>query len=129
MEHAEFRRLFGANPKRTEPEVLEHRASCAECAKYASDMQRIDQMVFGALEVPAPAPGLKPWELEQKRPSPIRWYALAASVLVALTVAGGTWLHVRRVRAALSRAYSVDGLRPGALHRAGVLRRHDPDRI
>lgn len=96
MEHAEFRRLFGANPKRTEPEVLEHRASCAECAKYAVDMQRIDQMVLGALEVPAPAPGPKPWELERKHSSSIRWYALAASVLVAITVMGGAWLHVRR---------------------------------
>ena len=37
MEHAEFRRLFGANPKRTEPEVLEHRVCCPECAKYAAD--------------------------------------------------------------------------------------------
>ena len=60
MEHAEFRRLFGANPKRTEPEVLEHRASCPECAKYAADMQRIDQMLLGALDVPAPKAGPKP---------------------------------------------------------------------
>ena len=96
MEHAEFRRLFGANPKRTEPEVLAHRASCAECAKYAADMERIDQLVFGALEVPVPAPGPKPWDLEIKRQSPARWYALAASVFVALTVAGGACLHVRR---------------------------------
>ena len=96
MEHAEFRRLFGANPKRTEPEVLEHRDSCEECAKYAADMERIDRMVLGALKVPTPAAAPKPWELERKHSSPIRWYALAASVLVALTVAGGTWLHVRR---------------------------------
>lgn len=96
MEHAEFRRLFGANPKRVEPEVLAHRAGCAECARYAADLERVDQMVMGALDVPAPANYRKPWELEQQRRSPARWYALAASVLVALTLAGGTWLHLRR---------------------------------
>ena len=96
MEHAEFRRLFGANPKRTEPEVLGHRATCAECAKYADDMQRIDSLVLGALDVPAPANYRKPWELGQERRSPARWYALAASVLVALTIASGIWLQVRR---------------------------------
>ncbi|HEU5136836.1 MAG TPA: DUF3379 family protein [Steroidobacteraceae bacterium] len=96
MQHAEFRRLFGANPKRTEPAVLEHRASCPECAKYADDMQRIDSLVRGALDVPAPSNYRKPWELAQQRRSPVRWYALAASVLVAMAIAGGAWLHVRR---------------------------------
>ena len=56
MEHAEFRRLFGADPKRTEPEVLAHRASCAECAKYAADLERVDQMVAGALDAPRRKP-------------------------------------------------------------------------
>jgi hypothetical protein len=94
MEHAEFRRLFGANPNRTEPEVLEHRASCAECAKYAADMHRIDQMVLGALEVPAPAPGPKPWEVEPTGRR-VPWLALAASVLVI--IAGATmWVGQRR---------------------------------
>jgi len=96
MQHAEFRRLFGANPQRAEPAVLEHRASCPECAKYADDMQRIDSLVLGALDVPAPSNYRKPWDLPQERRSPLRWYALAASVLVVLTLAGGTWLHMRR---------------------------------
>jgi hypothetical protein len=96
MEHAEFRRLFGANPKRTEAAVLEHRASCADCARYAADMERVDRMVLGALDVPAPSNYRKPWELPQERRSPMRWYALAASVAVAAMIAGGAWLHVQR---------------------------------
>lgn len=96
MEHAEFRRLFGANPKRTEPDVLAHRSACAECARYAADLERVDRLVAGALEVPAPANYRKPWEVEAERRSPVRWYALAASVLLALTLAGGAWLHLRR---------------------------------
>jgi hypothetical protein len=96
MEHAEFRRLFGANPKRNEPEVLAHRAGCAECARYAADLERVDLLVAGALDMPVPTNYRKAWELEQERRSPARWYALAASVLVALTLAGGTWMHLRR---------------------------------
>ena len=92
MDHAEFRRLFGANPKRTEPEVLEHRASCPECAKYAADMQRIDQLVLGALDVPAPASGPKPWEVRRRTP----WLAIAASVLVVIAVAATLWTGHRR---------------------------------
>lgn len=96
MQCAEFRRVVGTDPKSADAAVLEHRASCAACAKYAADMQRIDVMVKGALEVPAPANYRKPWEVEAERRSPVRWYALAASVLVALTLAGGSWLHLRR---------------------------------
>ena len=70
MEHAEFRRLFGANPKRTEPEVLAHRVGCAECARYAADLERVDQLVAGALDVPAPTNYRKPWELAQEPARP-----------------------------------------------------------
>jgi hypothetical protein len=96
MEHAEFRRLFGANPKRTEPGLVAHRAACAVCARYAADLERVDQMIAGALDVPAPANYRKPWEVAAERRSPARWYALAASVAVALTIAAGAWLHMRR---------------------------------
>jgi hypothetical protein len=92
MQHAEFRRLFGANPKRTEPEVLEHRASCPECAKYAADMQRIDAMVKGALDVPAPKAGPKPWEVERRIP----WLAIAASVLAVIAAGATIWVGQRR---------------------------------
>jgi len=96
MQCAEFRRVVGTDPKRADAAIFEHRASCPACAKYAADMQRIDVMVKGALEVPAPENYRQPWEVERERRSPVRWYALAASVLVALTLAGGTWLHFRR---------------------------------
>ncbi|HEV7609726.1 MAG TPA: DUF3379 family protein [Steroidobacteraceae bacterium] len=92
MQHAEFRRLIGANPKRTEPEVLEHRASCESCAKYAADMQRLDQMVRGALDVPAPPAAARPWETERRIP----WLAIAASVLVLIAAGVTTWVGQRR---------------------------------
>jgi hypothetical protein len=92
MEHAEFRRLFGANPKRTESAVLEHRASCPDCAKYAADMERIDAMVSGALNVPAPAAGPKPWEVGRRIP----WLAIAAGVLVVIAAGTTLWVGQRR---------------------------------
>lgn len=99
MEHAEFRRLFGADPRRTEPELLAHRASCPDCARYAADLEKVDQLVAGAFE-PAPSNYRKPWEIEtaadKTRHSKTRWYALAASVLVVAGLASGTWLHLQR---------------------------------
>ena len=98
MQHAEFRRLFGADPKRTEPELLAHRASCAECARYAADLERVDQLVAGALDTPS-SNYRKPWEIDAAaRPvrGNARWYALAASILVVIGVGAGTWLQMRR---------------------------------
>jgi hypothetical protein len=97
MQHAEFRRLFGADPGRTEPEVLAHRAQCAECARYAVDLERVDTLVSCALQVPAPSGHRQPWELE--RPAARthrRWYALAAGTIIVLALATGSWLHLRR---------------------------------
>lgn len=94
MEHAEFRRLFGANPRRTEPELLAHRAGCADCAKYAADLERVDQMLAVALDVPAPDDYPKPWQ--EPRRSALRWYALAASLLAAIGIATALWLDARR---------------------------------
>lgn len=81
MDHAEFRRLLGADPARTSPEIEAHEASCPECAKYAADMRRIDGLLAGALEVPGSKETPAPWAT---RRSPVRWYALAASVLLAV---------------------------------------------
>ena len=94
MEHAKFRRLFGANPRRTEPELLAHRAGCADCAKYAADLERVDEMLAVALDVPAPADYPKPWQ--ERRSSALRWYALAASLLAAIGIATALWLDARR---------------------------------
>jgi anti-sigma factor RsiW len=106
MQHAEFRRQFGADPRRAEPEVLEHRRACAECARYADDLEKIDRLVAGALDEPAPA-APPPWELEARRSAVRRWmtptprkFALAATVLLTLFVAL-VWTATSRDRAKL----------------------------
>ncbi|HUQ11161.1 MAG TPA: DUF3379 family protein [Steroidobacteraceae bacterium] len=109
MQHAEFRRLFGADPKRTEPAVLEHRATCAECARYAADLEKVDALVAGAFDAPAPN-YRKPWEIEagtvgaaadDEAPAararhPMRWFALAAGIVLLSAIGVGSWLQVKR---------------------------------
>ena len=96
MEHAEFRRLIGANPNRTEPEVIEHRTGCDACAKYADDLLRVDAMVRGALEVPVPPAGPKPWEIDRGQKARVPWLAIAASVLLIITAGVTLWVGQRR---------------------------------
>jgi uncharacterized protein DUF3379 len=100
MQHAEFRRLFGADPKRQEPEVLAHRAGCAECARYAADLEKVDRLVAGALGAPAPSNYRKPWEIEaaarSTRRGNARWYALAAGLVLMGAIGAGIWLQAKR---------------------------------
>jgi len=95
MEHAEFRRLLGTDPKLSSPEIDAHRAACPDCARYAADMARLDRMVSNALEVPAPAAGAPPWE-QDRRSNRGRWYAIAASVLVVVALGANYWAGQRR---------------------------------
>jgi hypothetical protein len=93
MDHAEFRHLLGADPKHTSAEAEAHRAGCAECAKYAEDMVRLDQMIAGALAVPGPRQTAMP---TPARRGAARWYALAASLLLVACVAAGIWFARER---------------------------------
>lgn len=97
MQHAEFRRMFGADPRRGEPEILEHRRTCAECAKHADDLETLDRQVAAAAGDAVSPAAQPPREIEADRPAlgrwtaarfnTPRWYALAASVLLTLLVA------------------------------------------
>jgi hypothetical protein len=51
-------------------------------------MQRVDQMLLGALDVPAPKAGPAPWEVERRIP----WLAIAASVLVVIAAGATLWV-------------------------------------
>ncbi len=93
MDHAEFRRLLGADPARTSAEIEAHRAACPECAKYADDMRKLDGMLAGALAVPGPKATTPPWI---QRRSPVRWYALAASLVLAAVLGLTFWTGARR---------------------------------
>ena len=93
MECAEFRRIIGADPKRTSPEIEAHRSSCAACAKYAADMQRIDALVARAQFAAVPQRADAAWA---PRRQPVRWYAIAASLLVVLGIGFTLWVNAGR---------------------------------
>jgi len=84
----EFRRALGADPNHISAEAQAHRAECPTCEKYAQEMLRLNGLIKRALEVPVP--------LGQPLQMPVRiqprWYAIAASILVALSVTiGALW--------------------------------------
>jgi len=86
----EFRRALGSDPNHASAEALAHRAACATCEKYAQEMLHLNEVIKRALEVPIPH--LR--EVSLSAPAPqVRWYAMAASVLVVLSATlGALWL-------------------------------------
>lgn len=89
MTCSEFRRTFGADPGSVNAELNAHRAQCAACEKFAQETLRLDGLIKRALEVPVPAarPIVTPIA---RKPAPTRWYAMAASVLLAVGI-GAFW--------------------------------------
>jgi hypothetical protein len=78
---------IGAAPQQLPPEVTLHIATCADCSRFHAETLALDGRVRSALEVPLSrfrerAPPARPV---------VRRYALAASVVLALLVAGGFW--------------------------------------
>jgi len=92
MECAEFRRIIGTDPKRSSPDLEAHRESCVGCTKYLADMRRLDELVAGALQVAGPKQGAA---LTRPRRA-LRWYGLAAGLLVAITAGASIWFARER---------------------------------
>jgi hypothetical protein len=74
---------IGAAPQDLPPDVTAHIASCADCSRFRDETLALDGHVRRALEVPLPR--------FRERAPPARRFALAASVVLALLVAGGFW--------------------------------------
>lgn len=121
-ECTDYRRALLGDPLTLTPELQAHRASCATCAEFSARLERFEARLSRALRlpvvdapfavtpspvpVPVPAPALaenverlRSREVRSAEPltrSRPRWYALAASVVVALCTAGVLWLAVPR---------------------------------
>jgi hypothetical protein len=90
----EYRRSILADPHDANPELKTHLDGCRECLEYTARLLRFEQRLERALRVGVPEQGASKLRASP-RPAlaaPRRWLAIAASVLVALTVAGGLWL-------------------------------------
>ena len=83
-DHRDVRLAVGADPGHLSPEVEAHLATCEECSRFRDETRMLDGRLRAALELPLP-------EFRRRAP-PARRYALAASVVIALAVAGGVWL-------------------------------------
>ena len=88
MNCEQARLQIGAEPSATTAALEEHLESCAGCAQFRQEMRVLDIQIRRTLAQP-PAFATRP----QRRSKP-RWreWALAASVLLAITALLGVWL-------------------------------------
>jgi hypothetical protein len=95
MDCAQYRRSMLADPHEPDPLLREHRATCHDCNLFSERLLRFESRLERALSVALPADALLPsGKVVPLRPPAYRkgWLAMAASVLLALVVAGGLWL-------------------------------------
>jgi hypothetical protein len=87
-----------ADPHDPDPLLREHRESCHDCNLYSERLLRFESRLERALSVALPSDQVVPLRARPSRAG-LRaptyrkgWLAMAASVLLALVVAGGLWL-------------------------------------
>jgi hypothetical protein len=98
MDCAHYRRSMLADPHDPDPLLREHRESCHDCNLYSERLLRFESRLERALSVALPSDQVVPLRARSSRAG-LRaptyrksWLAMAASVLLALVVAGGLWL-------------------------------------
>jgi len=86
MNCAEARLRIGAEPHATSPVLEEHLLGCAACARFRSEMRRLEADIGRAL-AGVPATAARPGRA-------LAWtrWALAATVVLALSAVLGVWL-------------------------------------
>ena len=100
IDHEAYRRALLSDPRNDSPELHEHREACAECSAYRERLLKFESRLERALKVEMHEPAA--------RLRPAR-FALAASAVLALCVAGAVWLAVpRKSLAAAVVAHVVD---------------------
>jgi hypothetical protein len=100
MDCASYRRSVLAHPHDENPQLRAHRESCPACREYTLRLLRFEGRLERALRVtadPAASATVVPLRRPEARDPAHRrrrrgWLAMAASVLIALVVAGGLWL-------------------------------------
>jgi len=108
----QYRRAILADPRNEDAEMRLHAASCHDCTEYTERLRRFENRLDRALRVHVVAAALPNASSviplrSSKRPGPSRppgvarpwrvprgWLAAAASLLLAVVVAGSLWLAV-----------------------------------
>jgi len=102
MDCTRYRRSMMAEPHDPDPMLADHRANCHDCNLFAERLLRFESRLERALRIAASGgsadrvvPLRRKWPPSRRAlPNQKSWLALAASVLVAVVVAGGLWLSV-----------------------------------
>jgi hypothetical protein len=103
MDCEQYRRAILADPRSEDAEMRAHLTSCHDCTEYTEQLRRFESRLDRALRVNVdagrrddgsvtPLRSSKPLRDAQPRRVPRRWLAAAASVLLAVVVAGSLWL-------------------------------------
>jgi hypothetical protein len=94
MDHDRYRSQLLAAPRNPDPEMLEHRDSCPDCARFTERLLEFEGRLERALRVEIPSRenvvSLATARLAKR--GPLRWVAMAAGVLLGAIVAGAVWL-------------------------------------
>lgn len=101
MNCLEFKRLALSDPNARDQSFIEHSSHCPECLKYVGGLRQMDADLAGSLDVDVPSDLMARLQLNQELVEevereassiisfqPLQRYAIAASVALALFVAG-----------------------------------------
>jgi hypothetical protein len=94
MDHSHYRSAILANPHDADSEVQAHRAACPECRAFSEKLLRFESRLERALrvDIPTTKADVLPFARKAAPASPRRWMAIAASVLLGVSISAGIWL-------------------------------------
>ena len=92
MDHTQYRSAIMADPHDADPDLRAHRGSCAECRAFTEQLLRFEARLERALQVDIPTKAVVLPFARAGAQGARRWMAMAASLLLALVIAGGVWL-------------------------------------
>ncbi|HEY0748745.1 MAG TPA: DUF3379 family protein [Steroidobacteraceae bacterium] len=94
MDHKRYRSAILANPHDADPELQAHRTACPECRAFTEKLLRFESRLERALRVDvASTADVLPFARKAAPVSPPRrWLAIAASVLLGVSLAAGIWV-------------------------------------
>jgi hypothetical protein len=94
MNCLDYRRAIGADPHLVSAELASHAGACPACAEFGAEMRALDERIAAALRIPVPNTSTS------ESRAPVRRLrlplAMAASFLLAVTVAAVLWLSLPR---------------------------------
>jgi len=99
MNCLDFKRLALSDPNSRDHSFIEHSSTCPDCLKYVGGVRKMDADLSDSVDVQMPSDLMARLQLNQEiteevesetiaAPNPIRNYAMAASLALALFVAG-----------------------------------------